>query len=127
MVKVLLIFFGTLSLAIGLIGIVVPGLPTTPFVLLTAALYCRSSEKLYSRITGSRLFGERIRRFQAEKGLTMRSKLYSISFMWTMIFISSYFFIENAVADWIVVIAGVTGTVVMGFYLPTVKKETRKL
>ena len=47
LIKVLLIVLGTLSLCVGIIGIVVPGLPTTPFVLLTAGLYIKSSDKLY--------------------------------------------------------------------------------
>ncbi len=55
--KSILILLGTLSLCIGVIGIVVPGLPTTPFLLLTAGLYIKSSDKLYTKLISNRLVG----------------------------------------------------------------------
>ena len=48
--KVILIALGTLSLCIGIIGIIVPGLPTTPFILLTAGLYINSSDRSYQKL-----------------------------------------------------------------------------
>lgn len=59
--KVLYILFGTLSLALGIIGIFLPLLPTTPFLLLTAALYVRSSPRLYNRLLHHKYLGSYIR------------------------------------------------------------------
>ena len=55
MLKGVLIGLGTLFLLLGLVGVVLPGLPTTPFVLLAAACYLRSSRKLYERLLGHQL------------------------------------------------------------------------
>lgn len=123
MVKFLFIVLGTVSLAIGVIGIFVPGLPTTSFLLITAFLYARSSEKLYARLLNNKYVGPYITNFRKYKGMTLKSKIYSISMMWTMIFLSTYFFIPDELTSWIVIGLGVVGTVVMGFVLRTVTME----
>ncbi len=121
MFKLLLIFFGTLSLAVGIVGIFVPGLPTTPFLLLTAGLYFRSSEKLYRRLISSKFAGSFISDFQRDKGLPLSTKLYSIAIMWTMIFISVVFLVSALIPKIIIIGAGIAGTIVMGFILPTIR------
>ena len=123
MVKLLLIFLGTLSLALGIFGIFIPGLPTTPFLLLTAGLYVRSSEKLYRSLIGSRFLGSYISEFQRKKGLTFAAKLYTISTMWTMIFISVLFLVPALIPKLIIIGAGITGTIVMGFIVPTIHHQ----
>jgi uncharacterized protein len=79
--KVILIALGTLSLCIGIIGIIVPGLPTTPFVLLTAGLYIKCSDKLYQKFIANRFIGLYISEFQTNKGMTKRTKLFAIGTM----------------------------------------------
>jgi len=121
--RILMIIGGTLSLLIGIVGIFIPGLPTTPFLLLTAALYVRSSDRLYKKLLRSRIVGEYIREYKEAKGMTLRQKLSSIGLMWTMILISSFFFISSKILVVVVLILGLTGTYVMGWLVPTVKKE----
>ncbi len=123
MVKAILIILGTLSLGIGIIGIFVPGLPTTPFILLTAGLYLRSSDRLYQMLVQNTYLGNYIKDFQKNRGVTRITKIYSITLMWIMIFISVYFFIANALIKWLIIIIGVIGTVVMGYILPTIKNK----
>ena len=120
MVKLVLIFLGTLSLILGITGIFIPGLPTTPFLLLTAGLYVRSSERLYRNLISNKLLGSYIVNFQRYKGLTLVSKLYAISTMWVMIFISTFFYIPSVHAKLIIIGTGVIGTIVMGLVIPTV-------
>lgn len=117
--KTILILLGTLSLIIGVIGIFVPGLPTTAFLLLTAALYMRSSEKLYRKLLSNRILGPYILEFQSKKGMTKRTKLQAIGTMWFMITISSVFFIDPLNIKLIVITLGIIGTIVMGFIVPT--------
>lgn len=119
--KFLLILLGTISLGIGIIGIIVPGLPTTPFLLLTAGLYVRSSDKLYQKLISNQYVGSYIMDFQTKKGLTIKVKIASISLMWIMIIISTLFFIDLLVVKISVLILGLIGTIVMGFIIPTIK------
>jgi uncharacterized membrane protein YbaN (DUF454 family) len=120
LIKILLIVLGTLSLTIGIIGIVVPGLPSTPFFLLTAGLYIKSSDKLYQKLTANKFIGAYISDLHTKKGMTRRAKLISIGIMWLMIAISCIFLINPFAIKVIVVIIGVIGTVVMGFIVSTV-------
>jgi uncharacterized membrane protein YbaN (DUF454 family) len=122
MLKIVLIILGTISLFFGILGIFIPGLPTTPFILLTAGLYVRSSEKLYKRLIANKYLGSFISDFRKNKGLTLKTKLYSILLMWTMISISAYFFIDKPIPRLALLTAGIIGTVAMGFLIPTVKK-----
>lgn len=119
-VKIILIVLGTLSLGIGIIGIVVPGLPTTPFLLLTAGLYVKSSDRLYQKLISNRYVGSYILEYQANKGMTKRAKLYAIGLMWAMITLSCLLFIHTLSIKLVVVAVGVIGTIVMGFVVPTV-------
>lgn len=118
--KVILIALGTLSLCIGIIGIVVPGLPTTPFILLTAGLYIKSSDRLYQKLITNRFVGSHIIDFQTKKGMTQKTKLFAISAMWIMITLSCLLFISLLAQKITVSIIGLIGTLVMGFIVPTV-------
>lgn len=120
--KALLVFLGSVSLCIGIAGIFIPGLPTTPFLLLTAGLYVRSSDRLYERLISDRYVGHYISDYRKRKGMTLKSKIISISVMWVMITVSCTFFLELLPGRILVVMLGLTGTFVMSFVVPTVNK-----
>ena len=82
MVKYLLIISGSICLALGVIGIFLPVLPTTPFLLLAAAAYVRSSEKLYQWLLNQRFLGTYIRNFREHKAIPLHAKIISISMIW---------------------------------------------
>jgi uncharacterized membrane protein YbaN (DUF454 family) len=69
------------SLALGLIGIVVPGLPTVPFVLLSAFAAARGSQRLYRWLLAHRQFGPIIRDWQAHGAVSRRSKWLATTMM----------------------------------------------
>ena len=79
--KPVLVFLGTLSLIAGIAGIFVPGLPVTPFLLLTAGLYVRSSQKLYDRLISNRFVGSYISDYRKNNGMTLKSKLLAVAMM----------------------------------------------
>ena len=80
--KYLLIILGSICLALGVIGIFLPLLPTTPFLLLAAALYFRSSEKLYQWLIRQKYLGTYIRNFREHRAIPLRAKIISISMIW---------------------------------------------
>ncbi|TFG13423.1 MAG: DUF454 domain-containing protein [Promethearchaeota archaeon] len=82
---------GYISLALGIIGLFFPILPTTPFLLLATACFARNSEKAYTWLINNRLFGKIIRDYRAGKGLPIKVKIYTLSFLWITIFISVFF------------------------------------
>lgn len=80
--KYLLIIIGSICLALGVIGIFLPLLPTTPFLLLSAALYVRSSEKLYQWLINQKYLGTYIRNFREHRAIPLRAKIISVSMVW---------------------------------------------
>ena len=92
--RILYIIIGTLFLIIGAIGIVVPVLPTTPFLLITAACYLRGSKKLYNWMVNNRVFGEFIENYRKGKGITKKNKLLTIAFLWVTISFSAVFVVK---------------------------------
>jgi uncharacterized membrane protein YbaN (DUF454 family) len=88
--KILFAILGCISLALGFLGIFLPILPTTPFLLLSAWLFAKSSEKLYNWLLNHRIFGDYIRSFREDKAIPLRIKIYSISLMWTVMLITIF-------------------------------------
>jgi len=120
--RALFVALGLLCLSLGAVGIVVPGLPTTPFLLLAAALFLRSSERLYNRLVSSRLLGGYIRRYREQGGMTLRAKIVSLTIMWAMIAVSLWT-LRSTAARAVVAAVGVVGTVVMGWVVRTVRAQ----
>ena len=106
----LLILSGTISTGLGIIGIFIPVLPTTPFLLLAAACYMRSSERFYRWLLNNRLFGAYISNYVKGKGMPLKIKMATILLLWTTIGITATFGVQNiAIRIALVVIAiGVT-------------------
>lgn len=78
-VRRLLILAGTISLALGILGIFLPILPTTPFLLLAAACYARASVTFYNWLMNNRFFGKYIRDWRIHKAIPLRAKIVAIS------------------------------------------------
>lgn len=72
---------GTLSLIIGGVGIILPLLPTTPFLLLAAVCYARSSERWHRWLLYNRWFGNYIRNWHEGRGVSVKTKVLSILFL----------------------------------------------
>ena len=94
MVNQLFIVIGFISLALGIIGVFVPLLPTTPFVLLTAALFFRSSPRFYNWLIKNRWFGKHLENYQKRRGISVFVKIYAIIILWGSI-ISTVLFLQN--------------------------------
>jgi uncharacterized membrane protein YbaN (DUF454 family) len=103
----LLFVAGTISLAIGVVGIFVPLLPTTPFLLLAATCYLRSSERFYRWLLNNRFFGTYISNYIEGKGVPLRIKIYTIALLWTTISLSIFLISPSIVVKIALVIVAV--------------------
>lgn len=121
--KVLYISIGILSVCLGIIGIFVPGLPTTPFLLLSSWLFYKSSKRMHDFLHRSKWLGDYIRRYESKQGVSWTSKLISIGCMWTMISISAFVVLENWHFPILLLVLGLIGTVSVIFIVPTSKKD----
>ncbi|MEJ9279937.1 YbaN family protein [Ureibacillus thermosphaericus] len=94
-VKTLLIIIGLISLALGVFGIIVPLLPTTPFLLLSAACYIKSSEKLYQWLITHKVLGLYIQSFRSGKAIPIKVKLMAIGTVWLSFGFSAIFVVDH--------------------------------
>lgn len=74
----LLLIAGFLSLALGAIGVILPGLPTTPFVLLAAYFFARSSPAMHERLLANRVFGPMIVEWNEHRSIPLRAKILAV-------------------------------------------------
>ncbi|MBU0763232.1 MAG: YbaN family protein [Bacteroidetes bacterium] len=91
--KTVLISAGTGCLILGFIGIFVPLLPTTPFILLAAACYVRSSERLYHWLLHNRLFGKYLKQYREGGGIPVGLKIFTIILLWAVMGYSAFSFV----------------------------------
>ncbi len=83
--KILLITLGCISLGLGILGIFLPLLPTTPFLLLSASLFAKSSDKLYNKLMQHKYFGPYIENFRVHKSIPLHGKIIAVSLIWITI------------------------------------------
>lgn len=80
--KIALNVVGGLALVLAVLGVFLPLLPTTPFLLLASACYLRSSSRMHAWMSNHRLFGEYLRDFESGRGISLRAKIVAISLLW---------------------------------------------
>lgn len=120
MKRIIYILLGSLCVGLGTVGVFVPGLPTTPFMLAASWLFYRSSPRLRAWLLSSWL-GVYIRDYEKNKGVTPKVKFMAIIMMVGMSCLSVTFFIEKICVKVIVSVACLIGVIVVGFFVPTVK------
>ena len=86
--KLVLITIGITCLILGIIGYVLPGLPGTIWLIISATLFVRSSDKLYNFVVHHRLFGKQVRTFLETGSIPRKAKVFSIISMWFFTIIS---------------------------------------
>lgn len=94
-VRVAFAVLGTIFVGIGIVGIVVPVLPTTPFLLLAAACYVRASGRFYNWLLNSPAFGPLILEWRRHHSIPWKTKLVAIATMAVTLSVSIIFFVEN--------------------------------
>ncbi len=88
--RVALIAAGVLFVVLGVVGTFVPMLPTTPFLLLAAACFVRSSERMHRWLLENCVFGEYLRRYRDGEGIPLALKLWTLGMLWATLAISAF-------------------------------------
>lgn len=111
-VKIILIISGSLFLFLAFLGIFLPLLPTTPFLLLASACYVRSSEKLYEWLINNKLFGTYIENYTEGRGIPLRGKITGVAVLWTSLLLSIYSF-GNLLIETVLFLLGISITIMI--------------
>jgi uncharacterized membrane protein YbaN (DUF454 family) len=85
LVRWLLLGTGWLCVGLGAIGVVMPLLPTTPFLLLAAVCFARASPQIYHWLLNTRILGQYIQDYRARLGIPLRAKIIALSILWMTI------------------------------------------
>ncbi len=88
--RVLFLGLGSLLVAIGVLGVFLPLLPSTIFFLLAAACYARSSERAHNWLMTNRFFGRYLRNYSEHRGATLSTKIGTIAMLWAGLALSAY-------------------------------------
>jgi uncharacterized membrane protein YbaN (DUF454 family) len=86
---------GTICVVLGAIGMILPLLPTTPFLLAAAACYYKSSEKMHKWLLNNKWFGEYIRNYTEGRGVTSKTKISALALLWATIGFSTVFMLNR--------------------------------
>ncbi len=122
-IRILLISLGFICVGLGFAGIFLPVLPTTPFLLLSAALFAKSSPRFYKWLLQNKWFGSYIHNFRNGKGIPVKSKVIAITFLWFTIFVSICFFITNNYVR----IALIAIAMAVSIYLISIKAKVNQI
>jgi len=118
--KIALNVIGTVCVGLGILGVVLPLLPATPFLLLASACYVRGSERLNRRLLGNRYLGPYITNIKERRGMPLRAKVYTLLLLWPSLLFSAYRLDSLALTLVLVVCGGIGTTVVLS--LKTLKE-----
>lgn len=109
----LLLAVGWTSVVLGFIGVFVPGMPTTTFLLIAAWCFYRSSDKAHDWLINHRVLGPYVRDFLSGKGMPMKSKVIAISMIWLTCGSSAWFFIPVLWGKIALLLCALIGTIVI--------------
>jgi uncharacterized protein len=88
--KIALNIIGSIAVVLAILGIFLPLLPTTPFLLLASACYMRGSQRMHRWLLANRVFGEYLRNFEDKKGMPRKAKLMTLALLWVSMAFSIY-------------------------------------
>lgn len=95
--KPLLVSFGLLCVGLGAAGVILPLVPTTPFLLLAAACFAKSSDRFYMWLLEHRRFGPMIRDYREKRGITRKTRLTALCLLWPSVTLSAF----TALSSWV--------------------------
>ena len=114
---------GWLAVAVGIIGIFLPLLPTTVFLLLASYFFMKGSPKLNEKLLNNKYLGHYIRNYKENRGMPLRAKITAIILLWSSILITVIFFVENLFIE-IFLFAVLIGVTTYLYRLKTIRITT---
>lgn len=121
MLKKLFTALGVISLALGILGAFLPLLPTTPFVLLSAYLFAKSSEKFHQRLLNHKIFGQLIRDYNEDKSIPLHAKIIAIVTMWPSMLFAIFYIATDKL--WLQILLA---TIATGVTIHILRYKTKK-
>ena len=121
-IKVLWIIAGSIFVVLGGLGVLLPGLPTTPFLILAAACYIRSSQRLYDWLIANETFGPYLKDYREGKGIPRRAKKIALSMMTIFVGYAVLFALDDFIVRIVVLVLGMIGFYYVAFRVPTAKE-----
>jgi len=126
MKRYLYITLGLITLGLGLLGIVTPGLPTTPFILLTAVLFAKGSPRLHQWLLDNKITGQYLKK--VNEGFSTKGLLISLGLMWLMISLTTFIVFKNKeTMQYVMLGLGCIGTISQIVVLRKKKKKHKVL
>lgn len=116
--KTALIIVGIIALALAVLGLFLPLLPTTPFLLLASACFARGSDRLHRWLLGHGVFGAYLRSFEEVKGIPLRAKVVAISVLWVSMSVSITM-VEHLALRILLALIGLAVTIYLWKFVPT--------
>jgi uncharacterized membrane protein YbaN (DUF454 family) len=109
--KLVLILAGSVFVVLGTLGIFLPLLPTTPFLLLAAACYFRSSERFYNWLINNKWLGNYIKSYREKKSISIKIKIITLLILWLTIGYSVFFVVNIFLLEVILILIAVGVTI----------------
>lgn len=111
---------GVLAVLLGILGIFLPLLPTTPFLLLASACFARGSERLHRWLLSHPVFGVYLANFEAGRGIPLRAKIVATVMLWGSMAWSTRHFDSTAILV-VMILIGLCVSTYMWYFLPTLR------
>ncbi len=115
---------GTFFVCLAAIGVFLPILPTTPFLLLAAACYIKGSERMHYWLNNNKIFGSYLRNYREGRGISAKGKIFTLCLLWaTMLY--AVFFLTNVLIYQIVMLLVPVGVTIHLLRIPTYKEQRK--
>ena len=123
--KVLLITLGTISLILGIIGIFLPLLPTTPLLLLTSFCFLKASDKLNEKFMKTKIYQKYVKKFKEQGGMTLRAKL-TLTIPVSLLLLFMFITIDSPIMKTVIVVMWLAKVIVFT-KMKTIKVEANNV
>ena len=122
-IKALWVIAGSVLVVLGAFGVILPGLPTTPFLILAAACYIRSSQRLYDWLIANKTFGPYLKDYREGKGIPRRAKKIALVMMTIFVGYAVLFALDDLIVRIVVLILGMIGFYYVAYRVPSAKDD----